>query len=293
MADIRKIKQADIIRAIKDNGTLDYYHDLGSQKAGEVLDNAVSANYEILKEEPKLSRALSQGISDQKEFKGRTRVKDIIKELSSDLDIDPPDYEFSYSKIPNAAGYADVSKNKIGLNPEFLHDYGREAVIAHELRHIKEGNIGFDKSIRNTLYTGEGGGSLLEQLQKSFNVDTAIKQERGRALNDFIPVKERLFENDKLKKKVDALKIYEFIEKGHFKDPFLVKNLKRIAKGLPIIGLAASVLTSEDASAAVDPMGSETIAVDRAIEDPSSPEFKERRRRMLIQQLLEKGNNDE
>ena len=81
--------------------------------------------------------------------------------------------------------------------------------------------------------------------------------------------------------------------KGASRPFYYKKDGWKKLRALGPIGMAAGLAFSDDVSAAVDPMGSETIAIDRAIEDPSSPEFKERRRRMLIQQLLEKGNNDE
>ena len=49
---------------------------------------------EAISSEDKLHRALSHAIAKQKGFHGGTKIPDMVKELSKDMDIDPPAIEF-------------------------------------------------------------------------------------------------------------------------------------------------------------------------------------------------------
>lgn len=73
------------------------------------------------------------------------------------------------------------------------------------------------------------------------------------------------------------------------KRPFSFKKGDRILKALGPAAFLTSLFTSDDAAAALDPFGSEEVAIDPAIEDPSSPEYAERMRRLRVQQLMQ-GN---
>lgn len=243
---------------LKRGEKIPYYPDLSNPRMEAVTDSFE----DILHQESKLSRALSRGISDQKGFHGKTKTTDIVRELSKDFDIEPPSVEYSYSK-PGAAGWAYNTENKIGINPALLDEYGREGLIAHELRHKKElvptGTL--DTSVRNILYsppsnTGNSLQDLSDSLGKSSHFDEAIKKEKGKGLNYYQKVRDRMFPNDKLKYSVDALDMHDFLSKGHFKTSFLKKNLERVAKGLPIIGTAATIAGglsyADQAGAAVD-----------------------------------------
>lgn len=241
--DIRQLSEQQIMEMLKKGEKIPYYPNLSNPRMEAVTDSFE----DILHQESKLSRALSRGISEQKGFHGKTKTTDIVRELSKDLDIEPPSVEYSYQR-PNAAGWAHSDQNKIGINPQLLDEYGREGLIAHELRHKKElvpsGTM--DNSIRNILYspdssTGNDLQDLINSFHKASEFDGAVKKEKGKALNYYQKVNERLFPNDKLKYSVDALDMHDFLSKGHFKSSFLKKNLERVAKGLPIIGTAATV----------------------------------------------------
>lgn len=269
---------------LKRGEKIPYYPDISNPRREAVTDSFE----DILHQESKLSRALSRGISEQKGFHGKTKTTDIVRELSKDLGIDPPEVEFSYQR-PSTAGWAHANENKIGINPESLNEWGREGLIAHELRHKKElipaGTM--DTSIRNILYspsaeTGNPLQDLMEALNKNAHFDSSVKKEQGKSLQYYQKIKDRLFPNDKLKYSVDALDVYDFMSKGHFKESFLKKNLERVAKGLPIIGTAATVAGalgySDMAGAATDaiiPGGlSETAVSDeRSIPDPRYQEY--------------------
>jgi hypothetical protein len=249
--DIKDLSEQQIMEMLKRGETIPYYQDLASNPFSKP---ALGAFPEILGQEEKLSRALSRGISEQKGFHGKTRTQDIIKELSSDMGVDTPELKFQYD--PQNVGSMDTQRGILSLNPELAGKYGKEAVISHELRHLKEASPGHrpDLSVRRMLYTSpEENITALERL---YGVPHAIKQEEGKSLSYYNKVKDRLFKNDKLKPSIDALSAYDFLEKGHFKSSFLKKNLERVAKGLPIIGAAATVLGaagySDQAGAAVD-----------------------------------------
>ena len=246
--DIKSLNEEQILELLSRGEQIPYYPDISSleSRAG------MQVFPDIMSEEDKLSRALSRGISEQKGFKGSTKIPDIVKELSMDMGVDTPDIQFKYD--PKILGSADLDRNIITLNPAGLSDIGRESVIAHELRHLKEGSrnikdnpLTWDKSIRNTLYTAtpETGNPLLDLklgLMKSIEGDAANLAEQGKSLGYYQKIRDRLFPNDKLKYKIDALDAYDFLEKGHFEKPFLKTNLQRVAKGLPIIGAAATVV---------------------------------------------------
>lgn len=74
--------------------------------------------------------------------------------------------------------------------------------------------------------------------------------------------------------------------------PFTFKRLgSKTLKSIPILGPAlgaASAIYSGDAAAALDPMASEDIAVDRAIEDPTSLEFQKRMANMRLREAIRK-----
>lgn len=253
--DIRKLSEEQILERLKAGETIPYYPDISKPSR----DTAMQTLEDVLNQEHKLERALSRGISEQKGFKGSTKIPDIVKELSKDMGIDTPKLEFKYH--PTIMGSANVDENRLRLNPVGLSELGREALIAHELRHLKEGNrqvmkdnpLTWDNSIRNVFYTGtpETGNPLLDvqlALHKSMAAEEAYLKQQGKSLNYFQKVKDRLFPNDKLKYQVDALDAYDFLEKGHFDKSFLKENLKRVAKGLPIIGTAATALGIATAS---------------------------------------------
>jgi hypothetical protein len=203
---------------------------------------AIKSFDEILQQEKKLSRALSAGISEQKGFTAKHKIPDIVKELSSDMGVNTPDIRFKYD--PRIAGSMDGSKGLLTLNPESLADYGRESVIAHELRHLKEFDPEMpyksDSSIRRMLYTAPEESIIA--LERLYGVPEAIKKEQGKSLGYYQKIKDRLFPNDKLKYQIDALDAYNFLERGHFAKPFLKENLERVAKKLPIIGMGATAL---------------------------------------------------
>ena len=241
--DIKDLSEQQILELLSKGEKIPYYPDISKP----TRETAVQTFEDVLNQEKKLSRALSRGISEQKGFKGSTKIPDIIKELSSDMGIQTPDYEFKYKD--GLAGWAKKDYPFIGLNPQYLSEFGREAVIAHELRHLKENPLGSfdDNSIRKILYTtpmetGNRLTDILESLKQSIQTPLAVKKEEGKSLQYFNKVKDRLFPNDKLKYQVDALDAYDFLEKGHFKDSFLKQNLQRISKKLPIIGTAATAL---------------------------------------------------
>lgn len=287
--DIRQLSEQQILERLSRGENIPYYPDISRPSR----ETAMQTFQDVLNEENKLQRALSRGISEQKGFKGSTKIPDIVKELSSDMGIQTPKLEFKYH--PTIMGSANVDENILRLNPVGLSGIGREGVIAHELRHLKEGNrqvikdnpLTWDSSIRNILYTEtpETGIPLLDLqlgLHKAMSAKEADLKEQGKSLNYFQKVRDRLFPNDKLKYQVDALDAYDFLEKGHFDKSFLKENLKRVSKGLPVIGTAATVLGglgySDMAGAATDmviPGGLEEtgIADERSIPDPKYQEY--------------------
>ena len=257
--DILELSEEQILERLKAGETIPYYPDISRPSR----ETAMLTFQDIIDQETKLERALSRGISEQKGFKGSTKIPDIVKELSSDMGIQTPKLQFKYH--PTTMGSANVEKNIITLNPAGLSEMGREGLIAHELRHLKEGKrqimkdnpLTWDNSIRKVLYTGtqETGNPLLDiqlALHKAVSMEEANLKEQGKSLNYFQKIKDRLFANDKLKYQVDALDAYDFLEKGHFDKSFIKENLERVAKGLPIIGAAATALGIATASNPVE-----------------------------------------
>lgn len=247
--DIKQLSEQQILELLSKGEKIPYYPDISRPSR----ETSMQTFQDILNQENKLQRALSRGISEQKGFKGSTKIPDIVKELSSDMGIQTPKLEFKYH--PTIMGAANVDENILRLNPVGLSEIGREGLIAHELRHLKEGAresikknpLTWDNSIRNILYTGspETGNPLLDlqlSLHKAMSSDEANLKEQGKSLNYFQKIKDRLFPNDKLKYQLDALDAYDFLEKGHFDTSFLKQNLERISKKLPIIGTAATAL---------------------------------------------------
>lgn len=245
--DIKQLSEQQILEKLARGEKIPYYPDISSYQSRAGMQTFP----DIMSEENKLSRALSRGISEQKGFKGSTKIQDIVKELSSDLGIDAPDIELKYD--PRVLGSADLDRNIIRLNPVGFSELGKESLIAHELRHLKEGPrdirenpFFWDKSVRKALYTEvpDTGNPLLDlqlALHKSITSKEADLKEQGKSLNYYQKIKDRLFPNDKLKYQVDALDAYDFLEKGHFSKPFMKENLERVAKKLPIIGTAATI----------------------------------------------------
>lgn len=253
--DIKQLSEQQILELLSKGEKIPYYPDISSPHR----ETAMQTFKDVMDQETKLERALSRGISEQKGFKGSTKIPDIVKELSADMGIETPDIRFKYD--PRIMGSADIEKNVLTLNPQGLSGIGREGLIAHELRHLKEGNrqviqdnpLTWDKSIRKTLYTDspKTGNDLLDfklALLQSLEADQAVAKEQGKSLNYFQKLKDRLFPNDKLKYQIDALDAYDFLEKGHFDTSFLKQNLERISKKLPIIGTAATALGVATAS---------------------------------------------
>ena len=293
--DIKSLSEEQILELLSRGEKVPYYPDISSPQAR----SGMTTFQDVMDQENKLARTLSRGISEQKGFTGKTKIQDIIKELSGDLGIVAPDVQFKYD--PRVLGSADIDRNLITLNPQGLPELGRESIIAHELRHLKEGvrdtrekPFTWDTSVRKALYTGapETGNPLLDfqlGLSQSLGADAANLKEQGKSLGYYQKIKDRLFPNDKLKYQVDALDAYDFLEKGHFANSFMKKNLERVAKKLPIIGAAATVAGglgySDLAGAASDvlvPGGIEEMGV--------SPEQKDldRRYKERIRQLQER-----
>lgn len=289
MADLKKLSEEEILKALRGNEKILHVPELDIKNQGMV--DALSSFDEVVGREGKLSRALARGISESKGFTGKTKIPDMVKELSSDLGIDAPDLEFEYKK--GLAGWAHNDGTRIGLNPEHMAETGREAVIAHELRHIKELREGtapnHDKSIRNIIYGGSDSDDILTSLRRHIDYPEAEMKMKGKALNFFNKKDERLFIENKLKEGVDALDIYDFLEKGHFDKKFLTENLKRVAKKLPIIGGVAALMSGEDASASVPVLDSATnLDYDKGYEDPSSVEYQKKKASERLIQALEK-----
>ena len=261
--DIKDLSEQQILELLKRDEKIPYYQNLENNR---ISRPAIQSFGDILEQEDKLGRALSRGISESKGFHGKTRTQDIIKELSGDLGIAVPDFKFKYT--PGTVGTMDSLKGLMTLNPESLGRYGKEAVIAHELRHLKEatGEYVPDKSVRRMLYTPvEDNITALERLS---GMPEAVRKEEGKSLAYYNKIKDRLFPNDKMKPSIDALDAYDFLERGHFNKSFMKKNLERVAKGLPIIGAAATVAGglgySDIAGAATDmaiPGGVEEMGV--------------------------------
>lgn len=259
--DFRNRSSQEILDEIAATGQVSYHPDIRGVVDHPSLPHRIERDLlanevlgDVLHNQHKLGKALSEGISKQKGFdKRRYRTADVIKELSADLGIDAPRFKFEYH--PNFIGTA--TDNEIMLNPAMFKDYGPEAVIAHELRHVKERRLGhkplIDKSLATGLFSGPSD-NVYQNLHNQFALEENLKKAHGKTLNFYNKKPDRLFENDKIKPRLDALDIFDFMEKGHFKDSFMKENLKRVAKGLPIIGAALTtmgVLGSSDASAGV------------------------------------------
>ena len=262
----------EAISYLKDNDELYSFPDISIPRREEALDSYAK----VMDNEQKLMRALSHGIRENSNLGPKDNYLTTLHKLADEMEVPRPKLKFDYSKGEGLAAYADIENNVIGINPSNVDPSTREAVLAHELRHLKEKGSysGIDKSPRGVLFTESS--NPLESLYKFGAFPDEVKRMEGRSMSEFIPKEDRLFENDKLKYKSKVLDKYDYMEKGHFKEPFLSKNLRRVAKGLPLIGAAAALLTSDDASAAIDPFDSTQIDVapeDKFLEDPSSPEF--------------------
>lgn len=186
--------------------------------------------------EPKAYQALSQGIRDAYGFTPKHKIKDISKEIANSMGIPDVPINIKYSNRP-AAGMTDYEQ--IFLNPEHLHIFGKESVIAHELRHIKEGEGSSGFTLGKPR---EGIYGLLDSLK----LPEELKRLEGKELQQFQG-------GGKFKQKINVLDILDFFEGKHFKDSFLKENLKRVSKKLPIIGVAGALL-SPSADAAVADM---------------------------------------
>lgn len=253
--DIKDLSEEQILELLSKGEKIPYYQNLSLNPESRP---AIASFQDILNEEKKLTRALSRGISEQKGFHGSTKTKDIIKELSQDIGLkEAPDFEIAYK--PGLGGWSHKDKPLIGLNPQLLSEFGKEAVIAHELRHQKEAlpNFFSDRSIRTNLYTSlPDDANIIDALNRQIFIPEAIAKEEGKSLAYYNKLKERLFPLDKMKPSIDALDAYDFLERGHFAKSFLKENLERVAKGLPIIGTAATALgvatASNPAEAAIE-----------------------------------------
>jgi hypothetical protein len=276
--DIKQLSEEQILKKLSRGEKIPYYPDISSPSR----NTSIASLEEILKQEKKLARTLSRGISEQKGFKASTKIPDIVKELSLDMGVNVPEVRFKYD--PTVAGSMDSKKGLLTINPGVISDYGKEAIIAHELRHLKEYDPKIiyqpDLSIRRMLYTPVEDSIV--GLERLYGVPQAIKKEQGKSLNYYQKIKDRLFPNDKLKYEIDALDAYDFLEKGHFKNSFLKENLERVSKELPLIGTAATLAGglgySDLAGAATDvvvPGGLEETAIadERAIPDPRYQEY--------------------
>lgn len=287
--NIEEMGTGSILSALKGDEPINYIPDISRTSRKD----AQKAFDYVLGQEDLLSNSLSRGIREQKGFKGSTRIPDIVKELSLDMGIDPPDLEFKY--MSGLAGTANIRKNLLTLNPQFLRNVGDEALIAHELRHFKDSKVGqpfkSDNSIRNILYT-RPDNPLIEMLNELRRPE-AHKKLDGKSLNFFNKKEGRLFANDALKHKLDALDIYSFLEKGHFKSDFLVTNLKRVAKGLPIIGTAIAFLTNlDDATAAIPGLDmAEPMGYDKSFE-PGNIEYQQRMNRLNLENAKSKKDSN-
>ncbi len=185
--------------------------------------------------EPVAAQAMSRGIQDVYGFKPHHKIQDVAKEIASSIGAENLPVKFQYS--PRYVGATDYQN--IYLNPQHLNNYGREAVLAHELRHVKEAAEGFRPS--TTLgKPREGLEGLLDQLK----MPELYKKLEGKAL--------QAMEKGKFKETIDALDVLDFAEKGHFKTSFMKENLKRVAKGLPLLSALGALIEPDAASAAAE-----------------------------------------
>jgi hypothetical protein len=264
LRSLEDLSEGDVLESLKRGERISLktprLRTIGPQKVAEMNMQ------KVLEGEEKLSRALSEGIRRRHGFHGRTRTPDIIKVLSEEMGIPVlPDYEFRYKD--GLHGYADTTAYRLGFNPSNWDRTGRESLIAHELRHLKDfypivdGKPTFDfdqalkmdDSIRTSLFGRPQ--SLVEMVMMERNRKKALNRLSGKGLQSF-----NQGEGPLLKPRVDALDFYDFLEKGHFKSSFLKENLERIAKGLPLIGTAAGVMmapTADSFAAEVIPGGVE------------------------------------
>lgn len=202
---------------------------LGLSKTGS-LDAVNNATWDVVKTyEPKMYQALSRGIQDVYGFKPHHKTQDIAKELAYSMGVPNLPIEFKYGD--DWAARTDFKR--VQLNPRELPYFGKEALLAHELRHIKEG----PGSSGSTLGKPTIIDMMIDPHQTKLN-----KAKQGKDLQQFAG-------KGKFKPEIDALDIVSFFEGKHFSKPFIKENLKRVAKGLPIIGVGASALMGEDASA--------------------------------------------
>jgi predicted metal-dependent hydrolase len=223
---IEGLNPEEILEAVKNQGDVYIYPRLDTPTRAESMRLFDS----VMDQETKLSQALSRGISEQRGYTAKTRIPDMVADLSEVLGLEKtPDIEFSY--MDDIAGAADPKNNKIILNPQHLSTYGRESIIAHELRHLKEETgpnkrrFNFvDESIGAQKYRSSGGNALQSLYNYGERKDTKKKM-IGKGLSHFNPKEERLFENDKLKSRVSALDTHEFLDRKHFQKVFLGTNL--------------------------------------------------------------------
>jgi hypothetical protein len=215
--------------------------------------------------EPKMYQALSEGIRDVYGFKPHHKIQDISKELASSMGVPNVPIEFKY--MDDVAGSTNGSR--IRINPQHLNLFGREALLGHELRHIKE-NMESGPSIGRI-----NTSNPLIALRDTLAQPALYKSKQGKDLQQFV-------KGGNFKDKMDALDIVSFFEGKHFKNPYIKENLKRVTKNLPIVGTAATVAGglgySDISGAATDvviPGGlQETgIADERAISDPRYQEY--------------------
>jgi len=216
--------------------------------------------------EPKMYQALSEGIRNTYGFKPTHKIQDISKELASSMGVPNVPIEFKYMDGVGGA----TNHERIRLNPQHLNDFGRESIIAHELRHIKEGPGSSGPSIGKI-----NTSNPLIGLRDALAQESLLKSKQGKDLQQFK-------KGGGFKPEIDALDIVSFFEGRHFKNPFIKENLQRVAKKLPIIGTAATVAGalgySDMAGAATD------MAIPGGIDEANtSPEQK-----MLDQRYLER-----
>lgn len=263
MSSSESMEGEGIIKSLREGNRPTTQHNLMSGASKPEVD--VDYMNRVAFEEPKYYRALSEGIRDQKGFTAKHKTGDIIKELSSDMGIPAPDFRFKYEE--GVGGFVKPGEHRIYLNPSLWHNAGREGLIAHELRHLKEGvdpEI-FDPSPKNVLWGGSENDDLLTSLKRYHRREEEFKRLHGHTLSHY----KGLDKNLHTIPTGDTLNTLDYIERGHFKKPFLKTNLERIAKGLPIIGLGATAIGalgySDAAGAAVDaviPGGVEELGVD-------------------------------
>ena len=285
--NLKDMTSSEILEAIKERGDLYIHPDLGDQGSSPI-GKALNNYDDVMDKEDSLMRALSHGIRENsKDFRMKGTYLDQTEAISQEMGLkESPLLEFKYD-TGSASAYADPENNKIIINPSKVSPETREAVLAHEIRHLKEAPYSstFDKSPRTVLYTD--GGNPFQSMYNEFSRPEEVKRLKGRALSEFQPKADRLFPNDKLKYKTSVLDKVDYMEKGHFKDSFLSKNLKRLAKGLPLISGAATLLSSDPVAAAT---GTEVAGSDPKVEDPQSLEYqKEQAANRLVAKIKERS----